>query len=75
MTGIFVRVKRNNKWINEEIEYLDCIELEQFLATKNEDWKNNLIQILCATIADCEQELKEDEKALRIAYSMLKDRE
>lgn len=64
MTGVYVRIKRNEKWINEEIEHLDNEELNTFLTTKNEVWKTRLIEILCTTIAGAEEEINDLENTL-----------
>ena len=56
MTGIYIRVKRNDEWQSIEIENLERIELDAFLATKEMVWKDNLIAILCTAILGCEQE-------------------
>ena len=36
MTGIYVRVKRKDKWDNIEFELLDDKEMEEFVAMKQE---------------------------------------
>ena len=36
MTGVYVRVKRNGKWENIEFELLTDKEMEEFVATKQE---------------------------------------
>lgn len=72
MTGIFVRVKRG-QWIDEEIEHLSNEELREFLATKDENWKDNLINSLCAIIAKGERKIEEMGKTIRTAYSELKE--
>ncbi|MEM3541201.1 MAG: hypothetical protein QXF86_03225 [Candidatus Bilamarchaeaceae archaeon] len=46
MTGIYVRVERNGKWENLEIEELTHEELKEFLKTKNSEWKDNLLELL-----------------------------
>jgi len=37
MTGVYVRVKRKGKWENIEFELLTDKEMEEFVATKQEE--------------------------------------
>ena len=42
MTGIYVRIKRQEGWVIEEIEELSDQELKNFLKDKTPEWHMNL---------------------------------
>jgi hypothetical protein len=47
MTGIYVRVKDNNKWVNKEIEFLTDEERQQFYKDKDKEELISWINSLC----------------------------
>jgi hypothetical protein len=54
MTGSFVRVQRDNKWENIEIEYLTQDEREEFFSNKSHSEILNWIDLLCKNIVEVE---------------------
>lgn len=52
MTGIYVRMKRQKKWMTLEIEQLTGEELSLFLSII--DWKDDLIKALLKVITEKE---------------------
>jgi hypothetical protein len=50
MTGVYFRVKRGNKWVNKEIEYLTSEERRELLANWDHDSLVNTINHLCHAV-------------------------
>jgi len=47
MTGVYVRVKRKDKWENIEFELLTDKEMEEFVATKQEQKQDGWSWAMC----------------------------
>lgn len=55
MTGAYLRVQRNGKWENVEVEYLTDDEREQALA--DDPRLIHWLHLVCKTLAKCENPL------------------
>lgn len=53
MTGIFVRIKRENTWVNLEIEHLTEKEINNFMLGKTQQELVQWIVALCRQINVC----------------------
>ncbi len=62
MTGAYLRVKRNNKWISVEIENLTEAEIVKQFSKRPADELVRWIIMLCAHISKIEPLLKDLEK-------------
>jgi len=58
ITGIFIRVQRDNKWQNICIEDMTDLEREEYF-DKYKDKAIRFIHVLCDVIKKVEQELNE----------------
>ena len=52
MTGIFVRVQRDGKWQNLELESLTDEELDKFISTQGADGGWSWVKVLVKWIRD-----------------------
>ena len=62
MTGAYLRVKRNGKWQNSEVEYLTDAEREEIL--KDDPRIMIWLHLVCKKLAYAESILKEIDKKL-----------
>ena len=60
MTGGYLRVKRNDKWENVEVEHLTDEERETIL--KDDDRLMNWLHMVCNKLSEAEKFLKDLEK-------------
>lgn len=64
MTGAFLRIERNGKMENVEIEYLTKDEREFLFNTKHPDEILNWMDLLCETIRSLEEVPEEEAEAI-----------
>jgi hypothetical protein len=75
MTGAYIRVKRNNDWVNVEIEHLTETELMEQFSDKPADELVKWINMLCAHIQKIEPLLKDLERDGIISFVSGKDKQ
>lgn len=51
MTGAFVRIERDHKWLNLEVEFLTDSERREFFANYTADMLIGWLNLTCNTIA------------------------
>ena len=52
MTGAYVRVKRDGKWVNVEVEYMTSEEREVALEGRELQWLNRTCEVLAETFPE-----------------------
>ena len=57
MTGAYIRVKRNGKWENIEVEYLTDTEREDILS--KDDRLIHWLHLVCNTLKSVESDLED----------------
>jgi len=75
MTGVYIRVKRNDEWVNVEIEHMTETELMAQFSDKPADELVKLINVLCAHIQKIEPLLKDLERDGIISFVSGKDKQ
>ena len=75
MTGAYLRIKRNDEWVNVEIEHLSETELMEQLSDKPADELVRWINMLCAHIQKIEPLLKDLERDGIISFVSGKDKQ
>lgn len=62
MSGIYYRVRRNDKWENVEIEHLTVSELCEMFENADKDYLIRVIDVLCVSIRQIERFLPDELK-------------
>lgn len=62
MSGIYYRVRRNDKWENVEIEHLTVLELREMFENADKDYLIRVIDVLCVSIRQIERFLPDELK-------------
>ena len=59
MTGAYLRVKRNEKWTNIEVEYLTNEERKEMFQTRKKDELVRWFNLVCNALVDLEKAIAE----------------
>lgn len=59
MTGAFLRVKRKEKWVSEEVEFLSDEERQELLGNRDSEELMRWLNLVCKTLADLEERVFE----------------
>jgi len=60
MTGAFLRVEREGKWENIEVEHLTEIELSEIIGSRNKDEIMNWLKMTCNALRFAEKVVEEN---------------
>lgn len=69
MTGIYMRINRNGRWQNFEVEYLTAEERAEHLGNRNSAELVRWIDSLCRALVKAEVMLSENEIAIKTTPS------